>query len=184
MLKTIHYLRIVDPLLVAFAAVARIQDDVAATVVQARLVSTDFTRLAEHPVLRQTIPINVTEILTLQACLPPMILTDAIIEEKKKKFTEPTNRSWRLLFNKIDAREYFITTSVKIPNAWACIELNMHKFLSRSFPVYVFYETFAPALLQSPWLSRENNNIQQSLIYLGSDKPQECKNIKTVPIRF
>lgn len=48
-------LRIVDPLLVAFAAVARIQDDVAAAVVQARLVSTDFARLAEHPVLISTL---------------------------------------------------------------------------------------------------------------------------------
>lgn len=72
-------------MLVAFAAMAGIQNDVAATVVQARLIPTDFTRLAEHPVLRQTIPIN-AEILTSQACLSPTILTDDIMEKKKFSF--------------------------------------------------------------------------------------------------
>jgi hypothetical protein len=56
--REVYYLRIVDPLLIPFATVARIEDDVAAAVIQARLVSPDLARLAEHPVLRQMISIN------------------------------------------------------------------------------------------------------------------------------
>lgn len=50
--RSFVYLRIVDPLLIPFTAVARVENDIAAAIVQTRLVPTDFTRLAEHPVLR------------------------------------------------------------------------------------------------------------------------------------
>jgi hypothetical protein len=37
--------------LISFATMARIQDDVGASVVKASFITSDFTRLAEHPVL-------------------------------------------------------------------------------------------------------------------------------------
>lgn len=74
---TICYLSIVNPLLIPFTAVARIENDIAAAVIQARLVSTDLARLAEHPVLRQTVSINVFGTLTSRLCLRPIVLTDA-----------------------------------------------------------------------------------------------------------
>lgn len=58
--KTIHYLRTVDPLLIPFTAVARIENYVATAVVQARFVSTDFARLAEHPVLQNKQPLLIS----------------------------------------------------------------------------------------------------------------------------
>jgi len=48
------HLGIVTPILVAFGSVARVQDHVAARVVQARLVPSDLANLAEHPILRGT----------------------------------------------------------------------------------------------------------------------------------
>ena len=55
----ITYLRIINPLLIPLATVTRIEDDIGAAVIQARLVSTDLAGLAQHPVLWQTIKINV-----------------------------------------------------------------------------------------------------------------------------
>lgn len=75
---------------------AGIENYVAAAVVQARFVSTDFTRLTEHPVLQRTVSINVSGISTLQACLRSMILTDAIT--KKSNFAQKREN---ILFNKI-----------------------------------------------------------------------------------
>lgn len=47
----ITYLRIINPLLIPLATVTRIEDDIGAAVIQARLVSTDLAGLAQHPVL-------------------------------------------------------------------------------------------------------------------------------------
>lgn len=42
---------IINPLLIPLATVTRIEDDIGAAVIQARLVSTDLASLAQHPVL-------------------------------------------------------------------------------------------------------------------------------------
>lgn len=63
---------------------ARIENDFAAAVVQARLVSTDFARLAEHPVLRQTISINTFQ----ESPATSEILTGAVAKKEKKKTTK------------------------------------------------------------------------------------------------
>lgn len=55
----ITYLMIINPLLIPLATMTRIEDDIGAAVIQARLVSTDLASLAQHPVLWQTIKINV-----------------------------------------------------------------------------------------------------------------------------
>lgn len=72
-------------MLIPFTSVARIENNVAAAVVQARLVSTDFARLAEHPVLRQTISINTSGSPT-STDLPTTgeILTAAITKKKNE----------------------------------------------------------------------------------------------------
>ena len=50
--ECISYLRIVFPILIAFGTVARIEDDIRSSVIQASLVATDLARFTVQPKLR------------------------------------------------------------------------------------------------------------------------------------
>lgn len=51
--------------LISFAAMARIQNDISASVVEASFVTSDFTRFAEHPVLLRRIVEHMLDIFLM-----------------------------------------------------------------------------------------------------------------------